>query len=86
MSKPSVCIIGRGAVGLCSALYLVRRGVRDVTVVDRAHPAAGSSGLFVGVIDLSDRALHRRLQRTRRAVRMDQDRRSGLREGHQMRR
>ena len=46
MSKPSVCIIGGGAAGLCSTLYLVRRGVRDVTVVDRAHPAAGSEGLF----------------------------------------
>lgn len=46
MSKPSVCIIGGGAAGLCSALYLVRRGVRDVTVVDRAHPAAGQRGCF----------------------------------------
>jgi sarcosine oxidase, subunit beta len=43
--------LGGGAVGLCSALYLVRRGVHDVTVVDRAHPAAGSSGLSVGVIE-----------------------------------
>lgn len=36
---------------MCSAIHLLRRGVSDVTVVDRGHPAAGSSGLSVGVIE-----------------------------------
>jgi sarcosine oxidase, subunit beta len=51
MSQPSVCIIGGGAVGLASALQLARRGVTDVTVLEAEHPAAGSSGLSVGIIE-----------------------------------
>jgi sarcosine oxidase subunit beta len=51
MSSPSVCIVGAGAAGLSCALHLVRRGVEEVTVVERAHPAEGSSGLSVGVIE-----------------------------------
>jgi len=51
MSTPSVCIIGGGAVGLATALHLARRGVTDVTVLEAEHPAAGSSGLSVGIIE-----------------------------------
>lgn len=48
---PSVCVIGAGASGLATAVQLTRRGVEDVTVVEAEHPAAGSSGLSVGVIE-----------------------------------
>jgi sarcosine oxidase subunit beta len=51
MSKPSVCIIGAGAVGLATAVHLVRRGVDDVVVLEAEHPAAHSSGLSVGIIE-----------------------------------
>lgn len=51
MSTPSVCIIGGGAVGLATALNLARRGATDVTVLEADHPAAGSSGLSVGIIE-----------------------------------
>jgi sarcosine oxidase subunit beta len=50
-SSPSVCIIGAGAAGLAAAVHLTRRGVTDVTVLEAEHPAAGSSGLSVGVIE-----------------------------------
>lgn len=51
MSSPSVCIIGAGAAGLASAVHLAERGVTDVTVLEAEHPASGSSGLSVGVIE-----------------------------------
>jgi sarcosine oxidase, subunit beta len=51
MTGPSVCIVGAGALGLCTAVHLVRRGVTDVTVLDRGFPASGSSGLSVGIIE-----------------------------------
>ncbi len=47
---PSVCIVGAGAIGLCSALELARRG-SEVTVLDARHVAAGSSGLSVGIVE-----------------------------------
>jgi sarcosine oxidase subunit beta len=46
-----ICIIGAGAVGLTSALQLARRGAGSVTVLEAAHPAAGSSGLSVGIVE-----------------------------------
>jgi sarcosine oxidase, subunit beta len=51
MSKPSVCILGAGAVGLATAVHLLRRGITDVTVLERDHPASGSSGLSIGIIE-----------------------------------
>jgi sarcosine oxidase, subunit beta len=48
---PSVCVIGAGAIGLCSALALANRGAREVTAIDARHPAAGSSGLSAGIIE-----------------------------------
>jgi sarcosine oxidase, subunit beta len=47
---PAVCVVGAGAIGLCSALELAQRGA-DVVVVESRHPAAGSSGLSVGMIE-----------------------------------
>jgi sarcosine oxidase subunit beta len=48
---PAVCVIGAGAIGLCSALELARRGVSQVTVIEARHVAAGSSGLSVGIVE-----------------------------------
>lgn len=48
---PAVCVVGAGAVGLCSALELARRGARAVSVIDARHVAAGSSGLSVGIVE-----------------------------------
>lgn len=50
MSKPAVAVIGGGAVGLSAALHLSCLGA-DVTVVERASIASGSSGLSVGIIE-----------------------------------
>ena len=51
MPRPSVCIVGAGALGLASALALTRRGAGQVTVLETRHVAAGSSGLSVGIIE-----------------------------------
>lgn len=48
---PAVCVIGAGAVGLCAALALARRGAGEVSVLEARHPAAGSSGLSVGIVE-----------------------------------
>jgi glycine/D-amino acid oxidase-like deaminating enzyme len=47
----SVVVVGAGALGLCTAHQLRAKGVEDVTVIDRAHVAAASSGLSVGIIE-----------------------------------
>jgi sarcosine oxidase, subunit beta len=49
--RPSVCVVGAGAVGLASALALARRGAGEVTVLEARHVAAGSSGLSVGIVE-----------------------------------
>lgn len=48
---PAVCVVGAGAVGLCSALELARRGAGEVSVIEAKHVAAGSSGLSVGIVE-----------------------------------
>ncbi len=50
-AKPSVVVIGAGALGLCAAYHLLLRGVTEVTVVERTFPASASSGLSVGIIE-----------------------------------
>jgi len=51
MAGPSVAVIGAGAVGLCTALQLAELGASPVTVLEKAYPAGGSSGLSVGIIE-----------------------------------
>jgi sarcosine oxidase subunit beta len=46
-----VVVIGAGALGLSTAVHVQRLGVRDVTVVEAQHLAAGSSGVSVGIIE-----------------------------------
>src|SRR5689334_2742141 len=48
---PSVVIVGAGALGLATAWHLTKRGVTDVTVLDRGSVAGASSGLSVGIIE-----------------------------------
>lgn len=50
-NRASVAIVGAGAIGLSVARALVELGVEDVVVLERAHPAAGSSGRSVGVVE-----------------------------------
>jgi sarcosine oxidase subunit beta len=49
--RPSVVIVGAGALGLATAWHLTRRGVTDVTVLERGQVAGASSGLSVGIIE-----------------------------------
>lgn len=51
MSNPKVVVVGAGALGLASAVFLARKGVTDVTVLEADHVASGSSGLSVGIIE-----------------------------------
>jgi sarcosine oxidase, subunit beta len=48
---PAIGIIGGGAIGLTAAVHLARRGASNVTVLEKSHIAAGSSGLSVGIIE-----------------------------------
>ena len=48
---PSVVVVGAGALGLATSFQLTARGVTDVTVIERDHVAAASSGLSVGIIE-----------------------------------
>jgi sarcosine oxidase subunit beta len=49
--SPDVCVIGAGALGLCTAFHLTELGVGSVTVIDRGPVAGASSGLSVGIIE-----------------------------------
>jgi sarcosine oxidase, subunit beta len=51
MIRPSVAVIGGGAVGLSAALQVAELGASPVTVLERAFVASGSSGLSVGIIE-----------------------------------
>jgi sarcosine oxidase subunit beta len=48
-ASASIVIVGAGAAGLSTALQLAERGARDVTVIERDHVAAGSSGVSAGI-------------------------------------
>ena len=45
-----VCIVGAGFAGLATALGLVERGVRDVTLLDAQHVGFGASGRNGGFV------------------------------------
>ncbi|WP_027146418.1 FAD-binding oxidoreductase [Mesorhizobium sp. WSM3626] len=45
-----VCIIGAGLAGLCTALGLVERGVRDVVVLEGERVGFGASGRNGGIV------------------------------------
>jgi glycine/D-amino acid oxidase-like deaminating enzyme len=49
MRRTRVVIIGAGVFGLSCARSLAAAGDVDVTVLDRAHPGGGSTGLSAGV-------------------------------------
>ena len=51
--RESVVVVGGGAVGLCCALHLLRRGHR-VTVVDRGVPGDGASGHNAGLFSVGN--------------------------------
>jgi len=46
---PDVTVLGAGAVGICAALWLQRRGAR-VTLIDRDPPASGCSAGNAGML------------------------------------
>lgn len=46
-----VVVVGAGVLGLFTALELLRDGGSRVTVLDGAHPGAGSSGRSVGMVE-----------------------------------
>lgn len=46
-----VAVVGAGVLGLFTALELLRDGGTRVTVLERAHPGAGSSGRSVGMVE-----------------------------------
>lgn len=48
-AEPSIVIVGAGAAGLSTAVELMERGCRDVSVIDRGHVASGSSMLSAGI-------------------------------------
>jgi sarcosine oxidase, subunit beta len=44
-------VVGAGALGLATAWHLTKRGLTDVTVLERGQIAGASSGLSVGIIE-----------------------------------
>jgi sarcosine oxidase subunit beta len=48
--RAAVVVVGGGVTGVSIAYHLARRGVRDVTVLERRFLAAGGTGRSVGII------------------------------------
>ena len=51
--RKRVVVVGGGAVGLCCAMHLLRRGY-EVTVVDRGAPGDGASGHNAGLFSVGN--------------------------------
>jgi sarcosine oxidase subunit beta len=49
-ARPHVAVIGAGAIGMSVAMHAAELGAR-VTVLEREHPASGSSSLSLGVFN-----------------------------------
>ena len=47
--KKHICVIGSGIVGICTALYLIRKNW-DVTIIDPNGPASKASSGNAGLI------------------------------------
>lgn len=52
MGKPSIAVIGAGVAGLSTALRAAELGC-EVTVIEREHPASGSSGRSAGIFNIN---------------------------------
>ncbi len=50
-NTPEIVVVGAGVIGLSCALHALEAGCERVTVLERSHPAAGSSGWAVGIIN-----------------------------------
>jgi glycine oxidase len=53
-----VVIVGGGVIGLAIARELALRGIRDVTVLERAHPGAEASSAAAGILAPQVEAVH----------------------------
>jgi sarcosine oxidase, subunit beta len=52
-ARPSIAVIGAGVAGISVALRAAELGCAQVKVLERAHVAAGSSGLSAGVFNIN---------------------------------
>jgi sarcosine oxidase subunit beta len=56
VATPSIAVVGAGVAGLSTALRAAELGC-EVTVLEREHPASGSSGVSAGVFNINSTEL-----------------------------